>query len=144
MKPILTRSAFLFAGGLAVFSAAAQEAARPDAPQTGDRTRLRAEVVYTDMSAGIIRVRELSPDAGGKHDERAGAAPERTPTRLSASDVTLKVEDKAVGRMESLRDGDLVELTCRPGPSAAVNDPATLPSETLPDDSCAVVVGIGK
>jgi hypothetical protein len=143
MKPTLTSSGLLLAGSLAVLPAAGQEAVSTDAPRSGDRTRLRAEVVYTDMSAGLIRLRDVAVGADGKHDDRGGA-PDRTPTRLAVSDVTLKVEDKTVGRMESLRGGDQVELTCRPGPSAAVNDPATLLGETLPNDPCAVVVGIGK
>jgi hypothetical protein len=143
MKPILTTSVLFLAGSLAILPAAAQEGAGPDAPRSSDRARIRGEVVYTDMSAGLIRLRDVAVGGEGKNEDR-GAGPERTPTRLAISDVTLKVEDKTVGRMESLRDGDQVELTCRPGPSAATNDPATLLGGTLPNDPCAVVVGIGK
>jgi hypothetical protein len=107
--------------------------AQPSAKKMGMQ-KLTATVVSTDASGQQITVRNLSM---GK--STAGS------TSTGTDDaVTLKVEGKAVASLSSVKAGDSITVSCKPGPSAIADQQSSgVSGQALADERCASVVEIG-
>ena len=107
--------------------------AQPSAKKMGMH-KMTATVVSTDASGQQITVRNLSM---GK--STAGS------TSTGTDDtVTLKVEGKAVTSLASVKAGDAITVSCKPGLSTTA-DPssASVSGQALADQHCASVTEIG-
>ena len=93
--------------------------------------KMTAEVVSTDTSAKTITVKNLA---------MSGSASGSPSSESSSGTVTLKLEDKAQARISSLKSGDKVTLTCKPG-SDMPSDPAGAAGGA---GHCATVTDISK
>lgn len=96
--------------------------------------KMTATVVSTDTSGQQITVRNLSM---GK--STAGS------TSTGADDtVTLKVEGKAVTSLATVKAGDSITVSCKPG-LATTTDPSSagVSGQALADQHCASVTEIG-
>lgn len=134
----------LLGGALTLCGAIAYAQAPPPVetqPRTTDPSskkmgthKLTATVVSTDASGQQITVRNLSM---GK--TTAGS----TSTGVNDT-VTLKVEGKAVTSLATVKAGDMVTVSCTPGPSATNTDPssAAMTGQALADQHCASVTEI--
>jgi hypothetical protein len=148
MKKTVLGSALVLCGALAFAQAPppteTQPRTNPDMAPTGTAQdsgkkmgmhKMTATVVSTDASGQQITVRNLSM---GK--STAGS------TSTGTDDtVTLKVEGKAVTSLASVKAGDAITVSCKPGLSTAPADPASasVTGQALADQHCASVTEIG-
>jgi hypothetical protein len=121
-----------------------QPRTNPDMPRTSTAQdsgkkmgmhKMTATVVSTDASGQQITVRNLSmgkSTAGG--------------TSTGSDDtVTLKVEGKAVTSLATVKAGDSITVSCKPGLASGTTDPSSagVSGQALADQHCASVTEIG-
>ena len=120
-----------------------QPRTNPDMPRTSTAQdsskkmgmhKMTATVVSTDTSGQQITVRNLSMGKSTAGSTSTG----------SDETVTLKVEGKAVTSLASVKTGDAITVSCKPGLSTAT-DPssASVSGQALADQHCASVTEIG-
>lgn len=133
MKKTILGSALALCGALAFAQAPPAGDAQP-AKKTGMH-KMTATVVSTDQSGQQITVRNLSMG-------KSAAASTSTGTDDT---VTLKVEGKAVTSLASVKAGDAITVSCKPGLSATPADPSSpgVSGQALADQHCASVTEIG-
>jgi hypothetical protein len=132
MKNTVLGCALALCGALAFAQAPPPTEAQPSKKM--GMHKMTATVVSTDTSGQQITVRNLSM---GK--STAGS----TSTGTDET-VTLKVEGKAVTSLASVKAGDAITVSCKPGLSTTA-DPsgASVSGQALADQHCASVTEIG-
>jgi hypothetical protein len=134
MKKTVLGCALALCGALAYAQAPPPTEAQPSAKKMGLH-KMTATVVSTDASGQQITVRNLSM---GK--STAGS------TSTGTDDtVTLKVEGKAVTSLATVKAGDAITVSCKPGLATTTADPssASVSGQALADQHCASVTEIG-
>jgi hypothetical protein len=134
MKKTVLGCALALCGAVAFAQAPPATEAQPSAKKMGLH-KMTATVVSTDESGQQITVRNLSM---GK--STAGS------TSTGTDDtVTLKVEGKAVTSLASVKAGDSITVSCKPGLSTTPADPSSAGAsgQALADQHCASVTEIG-
>jgi hypothetical protein len=117
-----------------------QPRTNPDMPRADTSRKMglhkmTATVVATDESGQQITVRNLSMGKSMAGSTSTG----------SDEAVTLKVEGKAVSSLASVKAGDSITVSCKPGVSPTTTDPssASVSGQALADQHCAAVTEIG-